>query len=92
MIIPSGAGSTLVFMAPYLPGQTNNDILSLMPSSTTWRIVSNPSHVVFLFENVMMFQLLKQPNTVQYVKSCKVWYHGFCDDVMIGAYGLYNMY
>ena len=56
---------SVVFMAPYLPDSTNDDILSLIPSITTWCNESNVSEEVGFDENMIMFQLLKAPNTGQ---------------------------
>ena len=54
-----------VLMAPYLPHLTNEAILSLIPSKTTWCISSNYSKGVGLCDNWMMFQLLNDPRTGQ---------------------------
>ena len=56
---------SVVFMAPYLPHSTNDAILSLIPSRTTWCISSNVSDEVDFDDNRIMFQLLKAPNTGQ---------------------------
>ena len=56
---------SVVFMAPYLPDSNNEDILSLIPSITTWYISSNVSDEVDFGDNWIMFQLLKAPNTGQ---------------------------
>ena len=48
-------------MSTYLPDSTNEAILSLIPSKTTWRISSNVSDEVDLCDNLIMFQLLKDP-------------------------------
>ena len=52
-------------MDPYLPDSTNDAILSIIPSRTTWRISSNVSDEVDFDDNWIMFQLLKAPNTGQ---------------------------
>ena len=52
-------------MAPYLPDSTNDTILSLIPSRTTWCIISNVSDEVEFDDNWIMFQLLNDPNTGQ---------------------------
>ena len=52
-------------MDPYVPDSTNEAILSLIPSRTTWCISSNVSDEVDFDDNWIKFQLLKDPNTVQ---------------------------
>ena len=54
---------SVVFMAQYLTYLTNEDILSLIPSTKTWYISSNVSNEVDFCDNLIMFQLLKDPNT-----------------------------
>ena len=56
---------SVVFMAPYLPDSTNDSLLSLIPSRTTWCISSNVSYEVYFGCNWIMFQLLKDPNNSQ---------------------------
>ena len=56
---------SVVFMAPYVPDSTNDTILSLITSTTTWCISSNVSYEVDFHDNLIMFQLLKAPNNGQ---------------------------
>ena len=56
---------SVVFMDPYLPDSTNEDILLLIPSRQTWCISSNVSDEVDFCDNSIMFQLLKDPNNDQ---------------------------
>ena len=56
---------SVVFMAPYLPDSTNEAILSLIPSRTTWFISSNESDEVDFGDNRIIFQSLKYHNTSQ---------------------------
>ena len=56
---------SVVFMAPYLPDSTNDDILSLILSRTTWCISSNVSDEVDFDDNWIMLILLKLHNTSQ---------------------------
>ena len=63
----------VVFISTYLPVCTNADMFPLMTSSTTWLILSISSLDFSLSENWMMFQLLKEPNTGQYVQFLKGW-------------------
>ena len=58
---------SVVFMDPYLHDSTNKAILSLIPSRKTWYISSNVSDEVDFCDNSIMFQLLKDSNTIQYV-------------------------
>ena len=54
-------------MAQHLPDSTNEAILSLILSIKTWYISSNVSNEVDFGDNSIMFQLLKDPNTIQQV-------------------------
>ena len=56
---------SVLFMAPYLPDWTNEAILSLILSSTTWKISSKASLVVALCEDVMIYQLSNDPSNGQ---------------------------
>ena len=56
---------SVVFMAPYFTDSTNEAILSLIPSRTTWCILSNASVGVDFCDNRIMLQLVKDPNTEQ---------------------------
>ena len=56
---------SVVFMESYLPYWTNEDVLLLMTSRTTWWISSKSSFVVDLCDNVMIFQLLMESRTSQ---------------------------
>ena len=56
---------SVLLMASYLPDSTNEAILSLIPSRTTWCISSNVSEGVDFCDNWIMFLLFKGPNTGQ---------------------------
>ena len=46
---------SVVYMAPYFPDSTNEAILSLIPSKTTWCISSNVLDEVDFGDNSIMF-------------------------------------
>ena len=62
-----------VVITPCLTVCNKNDILSPIPTRKNIWISSNYSLDVVLFVNRIMFQLLKVPNTGQYVKSTPGW-------------------
>ena len=63
----------VVLMFPHLPICTCCDILLLMTSMTNLFISSKSSLNVYLLVNLVMLQLLKVPNTGQYVKFTTGW-------------------
>ena len=56
---------SVLLKAKYIPDSTNEAILSIIPSKTTWCISSNAPEGVDLCENWVMFQFLNDPRTGQ---------------------------
>ena len=56
---------SVLFMAPYFTDSTNEAVLSIILSRTTWCISSNAPEGVDFCENCIMFQFLNDPSTGQ---------------------------
>ena len=56
---------SVVFVSPLFTDSTKESILSLIQSRTNWCISSNASEGVDFCDYLIMFQLLKDPNTDQ---------------------------
>ena len=67
---------SVIFIPPHLLEFNNDAILSMIPLMKTVWTSSKSSRDVVLLVNLMMLQLLKVPNTGQYVKSKLGWYSG----------------